>query len=101
MCTAHQQLPLNQWDSLLPLDVITLNLLSTSRLNPKLSAHALLNGLYDFNATPMAPPGFMLLVHEKPALRGTWYAHAVNAWFLGPDLHHYRCYHVYIAQTRG
>ena len=75
---------LNKWDSLLPQAVITLNLLRTSRLNPNLSAHALLNRLYDFNATPMAPPGSMLLVHEKPALCGTWAAYAVNAWYLGP-----------------
>ena len=78
--TVHQHFPLNKWDGLLPQAVITLNLLSTSRLNPKLSAHALLNGLYNFNATPMAPPGSMILVHEKPALRGTWAAHSVNAW---------------------
>ena len=81
--------------------VITLNLLCTSRLNPKLSAHALLNGPYDFNAMPMAPPGYKILVHKRPALRGTWATHAVNAWYLGPALHHYRCYHVYISETRG
>ena len=99
--TAHKNFPLNKWDSLLPQAVITLNLLRTSRLNPKLSAHALLNGPYDFNATPMAPPGSKIIVHEKPALRGTWAAHAVNTWYLGPALHHYWCYHVYISETRG
>ena len=40
-------------------------------------------------------------MHETPALRGTWVAHTVNAWYLGPSLHHYRCYHVYISETRG
>ena len=84
LCTAHKNFPLNKWDSLLPQVVITLNLLRISRLNPKLSAHALLNGPYDFNATPMAPPGSKILVQEKPALRGTWDAHFVNAWYLGP-----------------
>ena len=38
---------------------------------------------------------------KKPALRGTWAAHSINAWYLGPDLHHYRCYHVYISETHG
>ena len=61
-----------------------MNLLRTSHLNPKLSAHALLNGLYNFNANLMAPPSSMILVHEKPALFGTWAAYAVNAWYLGP-----------------
>ena len=101
LCKAHKNFPLNKWDSLLPQAIITLNLLRTSRLNPKLSAHALLNGLYKFNATPMATPGYMIMVHRKPALCGTWAAHAVNAWYLGPTLHHYRCYHVYIVETRG
>ena len=86
LCTAHKNFPLNQWCSLLPQAVITFNLLRTSRLNPKISAHALLNGLYNFNATPMAPPGSMILVHKKPALRGTWAAHAVNSWYLGPAM---------------
>ena len=100
LCTAHKKFPLNKWDSLLPQAFITLNLLHTSRLKPKLSAHALLNGPYNFNATLMAPPGSKILVHKKPALRGTWAAHAVNAWYLGPTLHHYWCYHVYISETR-
>ena len=101
LCTAHKNFPLNKWDSLLSQAVITLILLRTSRLNPKLSSHDLLNGPYDFNATPMAPPGSKILVHKKPALRGTWAAHAVNAWHLRPALHHYRCYHVYISETHG
>ena len=49
----------------------------------------------------MVPPGSMILVHQKPALRGTWAAHAVNAWYLGPALHHYRFYHIYISETCG
>ena len=99
--TAHKNFPLNKWESLLPQAFTTLNLLLTSRLNLKLSAHALLNGPCNFNAMPMAPPGSKILVHKKPALWGTWAAHAVNAWYLGPALHHYRCYHIYISETRG
>ena len=76
--TIPKKFHLNKWDSLLPQADSTLNLLRTSRLNPKLSAHALLNGPYNFNATPMAPPGSKIFLHKKPALRGTWVAHAVN-----------------------
>ena len=88
--TARQHFPLNKWDSLLPQAVIRLNILRTSCLNSKLSAHTLLNGLYNFNTTLMDSPRSMILVHEKPALCGTWAAHTVNAWYLGPALHHYR-----------
>ena len=62
LCTAHKHYPLNKCDILLPQAVITLNLLRNSLLNPKLSSHALLNGIYDLNATPMVPPGSMILV---------------------------------------
>ena len=44
LCTAHKNFPLNNCDSLLPQADITLNILRISFLNPKLSAHALLNG---------------------------------------------------------
>ena len=38
---------------------------------------------------------------QKTTLWGRWSAHAVNAWYLGPALHHYWCYHIYISETRG
>jgi len=48
---------LRLWDRLLPQALTTLNLLRGSRINPKLSAYAQLNGAFDFNRTPMGPPG--------------------------------------------
>ena len=39
-CTVNPNLPLNLWDKLIPQAIITLNLLSPSRINPKLSAYA-------------------------------------------------------------
>ena len=64
--STNPNFPINQWDRLLPQAVITLNLLRNTRVNPHLSAHTYINGVYDFNATPMAPPGTLLLAHEKP-----------------------------------
>ena len=49
--------PLHFWDQLLPQATLTLNLLRPSRINPRLSADAQLNGIFDFNRTPLAPPG--------------------------------------------
>jgi hypothetical protein len=43
------------WDRLLPQTVMTLNMLRTSRINPKLSAATHIFGQYDFNRAPMAP----------------------------------------------
>ena len=79
--------------------MISLNLLRGSRINPKLSAYAQIHGAFDFNRTPLAPPGTKVLVHEKPDVRASWGAHAVDGWYVGPALSHYRCYRVWITET--
>jgi hypothetical protein len=89
------------WDRLLPQAVITLNMLRTSRINPKLSASTHIDGQYDFNRAPMAPPGTRIIVHETPSRRRTWAPHGQDGWYIGPALEHYRCYTVYINKTRG
>ena len=77
---------------------MTLNLLRTLRINPRLLAWSQVHGLFDFNRTPLAPPGTRVLVHE-PSLRGTWSPHAVDGWYLGPAMLHYRCYRVWILEN--
>jgi hypothetical protein len=89
------------WDRLLPQAVITLNMLRTSRINPKLSAATHIFGQYDFNRAPMAPPGTRIIAHETPSRRQTWAPHGQDGWYIGPALEDYRCYTVYITKTRG
>jgi hypothetical protein len=99
--STDKSFPMYFWDRLLPQAVITLNMLRTSRINPKLSAATHIFGQYDFNRTPMAPPGTRLRVHETPSRRRTWAPHGQDGWYIGPALEHYRCYTVYITKTRG
>jgi len=66
---------------------------------PRLLAWSQVHGPFDFNRTPLAPPGTRVLVHEKPSLRGTLSPHAVDGWYLGPATLHYRCYQVWILET--
>lgn len=80
--------------------IITLNLLRASRINPRLSAYAQVFGNFSFNDTPLAPPGCHMMVHEKPHQQQSWAPHAVDAWYTGPALSHYRCYKVHIWATR-
>jgi len=75
---------------------LTLNLLWGSRINPKLSAWAQVNGLYDYNRTPLAPPGCRVLVHAKPQQSNTWSPHALDGWYVGPAVDSYCCYRVWI-----
>ena len=101
LCSVDKDFPLHLWDKLLPQAELTLNLLRGSRINPKLSAHAQLNGLYDCNRSPIAPPGIRVLVHVKPHDRTTWSPHGEDGWYIGPALESYRCYNVWVWATRS
>jgi hypothetical protein len=92
---------MHMWDRLLPQPVITLNMLRTSRINPKLSASIHIDGQYDFNRAPIAPPGTIIIAHETPSRRRTWAPHGQDGWYIGLALEHYRCYTAYINKTRG
>ena len=92
---------LHLWDRLLPQATITLNMLRASRRNPKMSAYTTLGGEFDTNKTPLAPPGMKVVIHENPDKRASWAAHGVDGWYLGLALEHYRCYRVYVNNTRS
>ena len=93
--------PSKEWDCLIPHAVLTLNLLRSSRTNPSISSHAAINGSFDFNATPLAPPGTKVLVHKAASNRPSFSIHAVDGWYIGPSPKHYRCYHCYIPTTES
>jgi hypothetical protein len=101
LCSVDPTFPLKLWDKLLPQATITLNLLWKSRINPRMSAYAQLNGHFDFNRTPLAPPGTRIIAHEKPDQRVSWDPHGLDGYYLGPALDHYRCYQVPITKTKG
>jgi hypothetical protein len=101
LCSVDPNFPLKLWDELLPQTTITLNLLWKSRINPRISAYAQLNGNFDFNRTPMAPPSTRIIAHEKPDQRVSWDPHGVDGHYLGPEVYHYRCYQAHIKKTKG
>jgi hypothetical protein len=101
LCSTDKSFPMHLWDRILPQAVITLNMLRTSRSNPKLSAATHIFGQYDFNRSPMVPPGTRIIAHEIPGRRRTWAPHGQDGWYIGPALEHYICYTVYITKTRS
>jgi hypothetical protein len=96
---ADPQFPVAEWDRLLPQTELTLNLLRNSRVNPKLSAYAYLFGNFDFNATPLAPPGTKVLLHLKSDKRASWAFHGEEGWYVGPSMEHYRCFKCFLPAT--
>jgi hypothetical protein len=101
LCSTDKSFPMHLCDRLLPQTVITLNMLRTSRINPKLSAATHIFGQYDFNRAPMEPPGTRIIAHETPSRRRTWAPHGQDGWYIRPELEHYQCYTVYVTKTRG
>jgi hypothetical protein len=94
--------PMRLWDRLLPQAELTLNLLRNSRTDPTKTAYeAVFGKKFDYNATPLAPPGCKVLVHEKPSQRALWAPQGVPGWLLGPAIEHYRCYRCYVSKTQA
>jgi hypothetical protein len=60
-------------------------------MNARMSAYAQLNGHFDFNRKPLAPPETRVIAYEKPDQRAYWDPHGVDGYYLGPVLDHYRC----------
>jgi hypothetical protein len=83
--------PLAHWCQLITQSNAMLNMMRPCHLNPLLSAHKGLEGTFSFNATPIAPLGTEVLVHQKPSQCKTWGYHATKAWYLSHAASHYHC----------
>ena len=101
LSSSHKYFPFHIWYRLLPHVILTLNLLRQSRMNPKLSGYTQLHGEFNYDATPLAPPGTQVIIHGTPTVRGTWESHGLKGFYLGPSMNHYRCHLVYVTKTRG
>jgi hypothetical protein len=99
LCNADSNFPITEWDRLLAQTTLTLNLLRSSRIHPSLSAHASLFGNFDFNRTPMAPPGTKVVAHETSDNRASFAQHGKVGWYIGPSPEHYRCWKCYFEDT--
>jgi hypothetical protein len=93
--------PSNRWDLLVPMTVLTLNLLRPSKINPAISAYTQVMGTFDFNRTPIGPVGCKLIVHDNRMVRGSWADHGTDGYFIGPAPRHYRNFTCWIPTTNA
>jgi len=91
---AAPSFPADRWGLLLPHAELTFNLLCSSRCNPAISAWHDLFGAFNFDATPLGPGGCCVLIHNKATTRCSWDYCSHDGFYVGPALHHYRCYRV-------
>ena len=47
-------------------------------------------GAYDYNCTPLAPPGTKVVAHSSADSRTTFGPHGRVGWYIGPSLEHYQ-----------
>jgi hypothetical protein len=83
LCSTEKAFPMHLWYRLLHQAVITLNMLRTSRINPKLSASTHIDGQYDHNRAPMATSGTRIITHETPNGRRMRAPHLQDGWYIG------------------
>lgn len=96
LATTDPEFPIQQWNRLIPQAQHTLNMLPPTRLNPQVSAFTFLEGQYNYDAVPFAPPGWKVLVFEDPSRRCTWDPHRVERFAVGPALEHYHNYQFFV-----
>ena len=53
--------------------------------------HKALEGVFNYNVTPLAPPVTQSLIYKVPYQRAVQAPHANDGWFLGLEMHHYQC----------
>ena len=63
----NKSVPMTLWDRLVLQAALTLNLMRKSLIALNFLAYAYLNGLFDYNAMPLASLGCAVQVHEAMA----------------------------------
>ena len=99
ICSVDPKFLIHLWCRIVHQAVTVLNLLRQSRINLRLPVEAQLNGAFDYNATPLVPPGTQVVIYKTPEKHSTWAPHGVTGWYLSSALEHYRCHTVYVTKT--
>ncbi|KAL7503323.1 hypothetical protein ACHAXN_001123 [Cyclotella atomus] len=101
LATVDKNFPIQLWDELIPQAQDTLNLLRTSRVNKHLPAYAVLEGPFNFNRTPLAPPGTKAIIYNDPSSRTSWGPHGEDAYYVNRVPEHWRCYKFFVPDTKA
>jgi hypothetical protein len=101
LATTDATCPLFLWEDFIEQSELTLNSMRASRAHPLLSAWEALCGRFDVMATPIAPLGMKVIVHDTTEDRGTWQVHGSPGFYIGRALLHYRCHSVWMIDSRA
>ena len=79
LASLPKQFPIAYWCRLLEQTDRSVNIVRPCRQNPLLSTWAAMEDKLHFDATPLAPPGSEMMMHQKPARRSTFGPNAKKA----------------------
>ena len=100
LCCTDDDFLAKDADKLVTHAEMTLNLLRGSALNPSISAWHQLHGRpFDWDATPLAPPGTKALIHDRSTVRASWDVHGSDGFYIGTAMDHYRCWRILVTKT--
>ena len=101
LCSINPNLRLKLWDILLYQEKSTLNLMLKYRINPNLSDNEQLFSILNFNLTPFAPPGTIIMVHDNPEKRETYAPHLSDGFYIVRAPLCYICFKCYMTITKS
>ena len=82
--TTDVNFPIQLWDKLAPQVQESINILRQSGVRPEMSAYKAMEGPYDWNRYPLAPPVTNAVIYKDLDTRASWAPHVLDAWLLGP-----------------
>ena len=99
LATTDELSPMYLWCRLLSQSCTTLDLMRNSKMNPKMSTEAQLNGAFYYNHTLLVPLGTKAIIHNNPGARGTWYIQRTKGWYIGGAPKHYQFWTICVTKT--
>ena len=80
---------LQLWYRLLQQAIIIINLLRQPGTLPQLSAYTRIFREFNFNRTPLDPPGTRVIFHNRPNNRTPWAPNGEYGYYIGPSMEQY------------
>ena len=77
LCSCDLEFPMYLWCCLVAQATTTLNILQKSNINPVYQPKHNWTGRL-IKSTPLAPPGYRVVIYENPKKRKTWAPHGVD-----------------------
>ena len=96
-----KRFPKYLWCQIILQVVITLNILQQSQINPKLSVHDQVFGMFNYQRTPLAPIGTKVSIHKRPDQRKTWDKNSLPGFMMNQTKDHFQSWEVSVEKTRA